>query len=268
MTALAALASIATLVTFLFNWQTENNSSEFSAFLTLGIIGLCLFYAMAMMSMKKRILLTLNPRFEITIEQGDLFKKRGIIVIPVNEYFDTIVDDEIISSSSVHGKWIRNVWGCDILKLDALIEEELKSRKYDLDSHRKRGKNKKYELGECVRIDVPENGNTYVLFALTHFDPDNHAYLKHEDFPKVMDRLMDYLAGIANEKQVYMPLFGTGLSRLNRSPQRILTFMIDAIDFKHSDSSFPNGLFIELYSMNNIDLNQIEELFLNNIHQE
>ena len=268
MTALAGLSSIATLISFLSGWETNNHSAVFLELLALGVVGLCLFYAIAMSYEKSKISLSLNSGFEITIEKGDLFRKSGIIVIPVNEYFDTIVDDEIISSHSVHGKWINQYWSKRIPELDRQIENELTSKKAIEESDRERGKKMKYNLGECISIQVPNDNNLYVLFVMTHFDKDNHAYLDHKDYPIVIDKLFKFLAHIGTDRRVYMPLIGSGLSRLNRSPQRILTFMLDAIDFKHSNLSFPQGLYIELHSLSKVNLNQIEDLFLSNIHQE
>lgn len=267
MTALAAVSSIATLISFLSKWDEHKLSNLSLELLSLGIIGVCLIYAMIMMIEKSRIRLSLKPRFEITIEKGDLFRKSGVIVIPVNEYFDTIVNDIIISPTSLHGKWITKYWSGRIAELDDLITKELDKTTEGVIVDRKVGKMNKYELGTCISIRVPDDDNIYVLFALTHFDKDNHAYLEHTEFPIVLDKLLAYLENLGTDRRIYMPLFGTGLSRLNRSPQRILTFMLDAMDFKHSNLSFPHGLYIELYSLNNINLNQIEDIFLSNIHQ-
>lgn len=60
------------------------------------------------------------------------------------------------------------------------------------------------------------------------------------------------------EKPIYMPLIDTGLSRLGRSPQRILNFLVDAIDFKYSELTFPHGFNIEIYDINTVNLNDLE----------
>lgn len=46
---------------------------------------------------EKKIILQLDSKFIVTVTEGDLFKFEGVIVIPVNEYFDTIVNDIIIA---------------------------------------------------------------------------------------------------------------------------------------------------------------------------
>src|SRR5690606_9244326 len=42
----------------------------------------------------------------VNIKSGDLFTESGFKVIPFNEYFDTIVDEKIIASSSLNGIYI------------------------------------------------------------------------------------------------------------------------------------------------------------------
>lgn len=102
---------------------------------------------------------------------------------------------------------------------------------------------------------------------MTHFDKDNHAYLERKDFPIVFDKLIFHLNDISMqvEKSIYMPLMGTGLSRLKRSPQRILNFLVDAIDFKYSGDTFPYGFFVEVYDINQVNLNQLENHFDNDL---
>lgn len=46
---------------------------------------------------EEKIILQLDSKFIVTVTEGDLFKFEGVIVIPVNEYFDTIVNDIIIA---------------------------------------------------------------------------------------------------------------------------------------------------------------------------
>lgn len=42
----------------------------------------------------------------IKIHKGDIFDGNELTVIPVNRFFDTLVDDVVISSRTLHGKFI------------------------------------------------------------------------------------------------------------------------------------------------------------------
>lgn len=265
--ALAALSSVVTLLGFIFesdiNWKDISLCVKF-IILILIIFG-CMFYACLMTSRKSKITFKFNPQFILTIEEGDLFDKKGIIVIPVNEYFDTHIGDGIISSNSIHGKFVNSIFKDRIDELNTIITDALKNRPCEYNASRQKGNKQKYELGTC--IDVKEGDNIYVLVALTHFDKDNHAYLERKDFPIVFDKLIFHLNDISMqvEKSIYMPLMGTGLSRLKRSPQRILNFLVDAIDFKYSGDTFPYGFFVEIYDINQVNLNQLENHFDNDL---
>lgn len=265
--ALAALSSVVTLLGFIFesdiNWKDISLCVKF-IILILIIFG-CMFYACLMTSRKSKITFKFNPQFILTIEEGDLFDKKGIIVIPVNEYFDTHIGDGIISSNSIHGKFVNSIFKDRIDELNTIITDALKNRPCEYNASRQKGNKQKYELGTC--IDVKEGDNIYVLVALTHFDKDNHAYLERKDFPIVFDKLIFHLNDISMqvEKSIYMPLMGTGLSRLKRSPQRILNFLVDAIDFKYSGDTFPYGFFVEIYDVNQVNLNQLENHFDNDL---
>ena len=45
----------------------------------------------------------------LEIKVGDIFEENGLKVIAFNEYFDTIVDNKIISERSLNGLYIKNV---------------------------------------------------------------------------------------------------------------------------------------------------------------
>lgn len=266
--ALAAISSAVTLIAFLF--QEEFNHHNFvdgeKFVILVGILLFCLLYACYMTTRKTHISLKINDQFRLTIEKGNVFDKKGIIVIPVNEYFDTHVGDGIISPGSVHGKFIKEVFAGRVGELDRKIEEALaEAGEHPIGQipNRVNAKSKKYELGTCVEIH--ENGNVYVFIALTHFDDNNHAFLNRLDYSNVIDKLIEHLKRLQTEQPVYMPLIGSGLARLHRSPQRILNFLVDAFDFKFADYSFPNGIFIEIYDMNQVNLTELEELYRNGI---
>lgn len=53
-----------------------------------------------MIRRRNKIELNLTDNTDSTIEFGDIFNESGLIVIPVNEYFDTIVDNRIIGDCS------------------------------------------------------------------------------------------------------------------------------------------------------------------------
>ena len=58
----------------------------------------------------------------VTVKKGDIFKQPGFKVIAFNEYFDTQVDDKIISQQSLNGIFITDHLEVGIAELDKYVE--------------------------------------------------------------------------------------------------------------------------------------------------
>jgi len=59
----------------------------------------------------------------VEVKAGDIFKEPGLKAIAFNEYFDTLVDEKIISSTTLNGKFIKQKI-TDIKSLDELIASD------------------------------------------------------------------------------------------------------------------------------------------------
>ena len=258
--AIAALSALATLATALFDlgWIKECLISG-----TLGTILVILascFYAKWQVRIKKKVALTLYSEMKLTIKEGDLFEQKGVICIPFNEYFDTHVGDGVVEKSSLHGLFINKYYGDRVKELDSRIRKLLPDEFLDECKRRVDGcPKKRYELGTCV--DIREGENTYVLFALSHFDKDDKANISRSEYAQVIEKLMEHLSKIVGNKPVYMPLIGAGLARINRTPQRILVHLVDILDFEDR-YSIPGGVNILIKSLNSVkvNLNTIEDV--------
>lgn len=261
--ALAAASSIATLLSFMFNIHF----SICCGIITLLVIGLItLGYAEYQNRKIKTITIPINNNTELTVEEADLFSGSDIILIPVNEYFDVHVGDGVVDPNSIHGRFINEIWRGDAEDLYQTYIRTSLARVPNMfietvDRGRWYCHGDKYKLGSCV--DVQCNGKTYVLFALTHFDNQNHAYLTRTEYHDVLISLMRHVSGICESKTVCMPLFGTGLSRLQSKTIQILHYMIDCLRFECYRMNLLGGLRIRIRSLDDagIDLNSIKEIF-------
>ena len=262
----AAVASAASAVTLFCAFAPNDWFGQHTwckATLALAILAIiCWLYGLAQTGEKSKISLKISPNLRLNIQGGDLFKQRDIVVIPVNEYFDTKVDDVIIARRTIHGKFIEKYFRGNEDGLYQAIDQALQGTAFDRNEQRVHpgGRVKKYPIGTCADITVGDI--TFVLFALTHFDEQDKAYLSREEFAEAIKKLMDHLSQIANNRPVYMPLIGTGLARLNQTHQRILLYIIDTIDFS-CPVAINAGLNIMIYEgdMNKVNLGKIEEFY-------
>ena len=232
-------------------------------FILAVIFIICANFAWSQTELKESISIKLSPNLRVNVFKGDIFKQKNIVVIPVNEYFDTRVDDVIVAHRTIHGKFIddyfRNNEDALYQQIDAQIHNTQDSTIVN-DRVHAGARTIKYPIGTCANIQV---GDTiYVLFALTHFDSEDKAFLPKEQFANAIIKLMNHLATISNNRPVYMPLFGTGLSRLNETHQRVLLFIIDTISFS-CPVAINAGLNIVVYTtdMAKVNLNRVESFF-------
>lgn len=183
----------------------------------------------------------------VTVKAGDLFLQDGFKVIAFNEYFDTQVDDNIISHKSLNGLYIDNHLSGPISDLDQRVsnykfdEDEI----LEVNQERKVGKKQKYSLGT---IFVNED---YLLTAFSKFDDKNRAFLTMPDYLGFLINFWDKVNRIYAQKSVSVPIFGSGITRIkehkNISDEDLLkiklwTFRISEMRFK-----FPAKLTIVIH---------------------
>ncbi len=152
----------------------------------------------------------------LEIKTGDIFQEEGIKVIAFNEYFDTIVDDKIISKNSLNGIFINKITTgiskeISLKKLDNLIEKDscLKGNcQKEYNHNRSMGKKQKYRLGSIF-----EYNNEYFLTAMTKFDSDNRASLYQKEFIEFLLNFWDNIDKKYNGRTIVLPILGSGITR-------------------------------------------------------
>ena len=246
--AVGTISSIVTLVSFVF--QLHNPSCLVVILYILGVIVLSIAFALWQTWRKKAIKLKISNNLTINVNAGDLFsfaQDDNYVVIPVNEYFDTIVDEKVISEGSLHGQFILKYYADNPTMLHDEIEEYLATQQIEgkiEPRDQSKGYKKKYPLGTCVI--VKHDHTNFVLLALTHFDDEDHAYVELSEFGRSISQLCHFLSDKVGTTPVYMPLMGMGLSRLNQSAQFILKYTLDTI-VGIKDLAMLGGIHIVIY---------------------
>lgn len=174
----------------------------------------------------------------VNIKSGDLFKQDGYKVIPFNEYFDTIVDDKIISSKSLNGIFINNYSNIPVQNLDSHITSNTDSDDI-LNSNSIRrlgGKIVQYKLSTIIVF------NDYLLTSFSKFDEHNKAVLTMPQYIEFLINFWDRVNRVYAQKSVSVPIFGSGITRIkehkNISDEDLLkimlwTFKLSEMKFKH-----------------------------------
>lgn len=174
----------------------------------------------------------------VAIKAGNLFEQEGFKVIAFNEYFDTQVDNIIISENSLNGVFINKHLDISVADLDKHIENFSFSSDEFVEENlaRQHGKKKKYQLGAiCVYKD-------YLLTAFSKFDDNNKALLTMPEYLEFMINFWDRVNSVYALKSVSTAVFGSGITRIkghrNISDEDLLkimlwTFRISEMRFKY-----------------------------------
>jgi len=174
----------------------------------------------------------------VTIKTGDIFTEAGYKVIAFNEYFDTKVDDRIISHNSLNGIFIDRHISCSVEKFDEYITNYNFSREdvLSINVGRPSGKQQKYELGTiCVWED-------YLITAFSKFNEHNEARLTMPEYLAFLINFWDRVNRVYAQQSVSVPIFGSGITRIkehkNISDEDLLkimlwTFRISEMRFTH-----------------------------------
>lgn len=199
---------------------------------------------------------------KVSVLTGDLFSQPGIKAIAFNEYFDTQVDDKIISKNSLNGIYINEHSNLSVAELDQIIEDYQFEDGELIDGDVKRiGKSKKFKLGTACLI------GDYLLTAFSKFDSQNKAVLSMPEYLEFLINFWDSVNRVYSQKSVSVPIFGSGITRIkehkNISDEELLkimlwTFRVSEMKFKH-----PAKLSIVIHkdkisSINLLDIKTIE----------
>ena len=175
---------------------------------------------------------------QVTIKVGDIFSEQGLKAIAFNEYFDTVVDNRIITEGSLNGLFIQKYLRDPLADLDRHIENYPfdKSEILGINSARKFGKQKRYQIGTiCVYKD-------FLLSAFAKFDDDNKAILTMPEYLEFLINFWDKVNNVYGQQSVSTPVFGTGITRIKGhktiSDEDLLkimlwTFRISEMRFKY-----------------------------------
>lgn len=174
----------------------------------------------------------------VIVKTADIFEQSGFKAIPFNEYFDTLVDDKIISKESLNGIFINRHFPVSTADIDEFIEKYPFDHDEVLEENvgRRFGKKARYSIGTiCVYEE-------YLLAAFSKFDEGNRAVLTMPEYLGFLITFWDNVNRVYAQKSVSVPIFGSGITRIKEhksiSDEELLkimlwTFRISEMRFKY-----------------------------------
>jgi len=196
----------------------------------------------------------------VTIKTGDIFKESGFKAIAFNEYFDTLVDNKVISDESLNGIFIKRFFP----RSTQILDDHISSYNFEEGDvacdniERKHGKTRRYSIGTvCVYGE-------YILAAFSKFDDSNRAMLTMPEFLEFLIKFWDKVNKVYAQKNVSVPIFGSGITRIkehrNISDEELLKIMLWTFRISEMRFKYPAKLTIVIHEskINQINLLDIK----------
>ena len=198
----------------------------------------------------------------MTIKSGNIFEEPGLKAIAFNEYFDTQVDNRIISENSLNGIFLNTYFKGKISDLDYEIDNFLFDEQdiIEREAVRQSGKTIKFRLGTTFLKD------DYILTAMSKFDGSNRAYLTMPQYLEFLINFWDNVNKIYAQRSVVAPVFGSGITRIqghkNISDEDLLKIMLWTFRISEMRFKYPAQLTIVIHSkkIDQVNLLDIESL--------
>ena len=145
---------------------------------------------------------------KINLQVSDVLNVKDAIVIPTNTTFDTKMEDEFISVSSVQGQFQKKNFANNIGTLDNLIEKGLEGYSYEK-VDRIHSKDKKYPLGTVSKVTYA--GKHYYFVAIADINEYGKTVnTKFENIQIALEGLWSHLESRGHIENLAIPLLGTG----------------------------------------------------------
>lgn len=214
----------------------------FSTGVLLGIsIMCCIVVTWLTLSQTKKVVLTSNSGHKVYVQYGDMYsssivspnyEERRNIVVSVNRCFDTIVDNDLVSDKSQHGRIMNEMYAKRLYTpktLNEKIQEKLRGEHYvDLArTNKSKGNTFRYDVGTIAEIQG-DNPIIYFFLGLTKFDSHFMASTSKDEFVLAIQKLIEYCNTRSQGYPIVMPLIGSNLARTDLSQKDILNYLIQA----------------------------------------
>lgn len=204
---------------------------------------------------KKKVVDGLNGK-GVYVLYGDLFDpsivdgSKRCICFAVNRCFDTVVNDRLITSTSVHGIAFKDLYKKGLYTPESLNEAiqvaiHADAKYANLEKKEKpEGNLKRYDVGTYANLSICDDLN-YLLLGMSWLDNNLNAKTPLPDFAYAVQVLVEMFDKESQGFPVLMPIIGAGRSRTELTEREALEYIIEA--FKINQRKITSDVFIVVY---------------------
>ena len=262
----SVLAGFGVLFLFIESYEVITNKEvnlNFAVFLALSIACGILYFILdgkvLTGFLKKQIELPshLFSGETVTVKFGNFFDEVGWKSVAVNDFFDDLIDDVVISKSSIHGQVVSEFWANDVTDLRSQLDLSLQRYK-PRNSPRSVGKSLRYPVGSTAVLK--RRGESFIFFALGHTDiRSNETSATVSTLVEAVRGLLKTARTVCSGQPLVLPLVGSGLARVGIPEQAIAQIILTALLEESRDAKITSDicLVLPISCVGNISLNQI-----------
>ncbi|MCV2894402.1 macro domain-containing protein [Lentibacter sp. XHP0401] len=204
----------------------------FLCFLAVGVLpGLGFFFLDGywLSGFLKREVQVPNPNNDtkIIIKFGDLLAETGWKAIGANDFFDSIVDEDLVSSRSLHGFVLNKYWTNNRHDWEKQISGSLRKIEGHTES-RSKGNRKRYPIGTTVRACTETQKFLFVALGKTDAQ-SNVTKANAEMLICAVRGMVDEARAACSMEPLVIPLMGSGMSRVGVKISVLVDLIITAV---------------------------------------
>jgi len=205
-----------------------------------------------------------NTDIKISIIRGDIFASKNPLIVGVSTTFDTNIEDNTISPSSIQGQYTSKYFS-DLPTLKSLISDQCSTLQNSIkidQSEKPYGPRVKFIQGDAIFINNQDRKAYFVPIA--HLNFYKSAKLSPEEFVLALPRMWVNIRERGEFLPIDIPLLGAGHARLNMNRKEILVEIISSFVAASRENRFIDCLNIYIsqsdFSQGEFDFIWIEKM--------
>lgn len=166
---------------------------------------------------------------KIRVKFGDLFEEGGWKAISVNDFFDSRVDEDLVSSRSLHGYVLNTYWADNRTDWTKQVASSLNGLTAKSENRSKgKGNKNRYPIGTTARAISGEQKFLFVSLGETDLS-NNETSANAEMLICAVRGMVAEARAACSMEPLTIPLMGTGLARIDTKESVILDLIITAV---------------------------------------
>ena len=179
--------------------------------------------------LKRKIVIEIHGiETKINIKFGDIFSEHGWRAIAVGDFLDHEVDENLVSSSSLHGQALCKYWKGNIDDWRRQIDSSMGKRQHSEESRNGVGQTRRYEIGAVASAISGKEKFLFLVLGITN-TTNNVTTSNLANLVKGIQHLLVEARKKCSGEPLVVPMLGTGLARVGLKSSATIDLIISLV---------------------------------------